>query len=715
MSQVAELHELLARLRADGVVLHRDDEGVCAEGRTDLLDDATLTELRGCRPQIEALLDRLGASSSDDARVVESYVQQGARLSSGHERIWLLHQTAHDTAVANVVRAYDFEGPLDPARLRAAVECVVERHAVLGLRFESNDGSPHARWDAGPRVDFATVDLRCEPDRSERVARWVDEIACEPVPLDAGPRVRMRLVQLEAERFVLVVCASHIAWDGESWQVFASELSVAYAGGALAPAESLAIDDGARHAKWGRSEAAGRARSYWREALRGLPRTTLLPTTERRDAGGDRGRFERFAVEAEVEARIEALARREATTPMAVALSVLAVVLGRYAGQTRIVVGVPCAARDARHTGAIGMFSNTLPIVVDFADDPSLATLTRRTGRAVVEGLEHQLLPIDEVEALRRGESSGPSFRVMLGWHPEPPVPQLPGVDARLRPLREVSTAFDLALVVEQGKRERVWSWLRRADRYEDVIGRGLADAFTTVLAVATATPERPLSGIGLRPEPDWSMEPGPELALEGAAPATVLEAPADRLAVVDEHGHRAAIGGLGRLCRRSDTGGPWRACGWWGRRLDDRRVRIAGRWDRRQVVEGVPMAADAANQASVGPAPDRVATRLDREVLALCRDVLADATLGLDDDLFERGAQSLSLVRLSMRIQRHFAVSLEVGALFDRPTVDGLVDLVAAAAERALEDAGHAALVEGVAAMSEARMQTELADMGWA
>lgn len=713
MSRAPELHELLARLRADGVVLHRDAEGVRAEGRTDALDDAALAELRGRRAEIESLLDGLGAVSSDDARVVQEYVRAGARLSSGHERIWLLHQTVRDTAVANVVRAYDFEGPLDPARLRAAVECVAERHAVLALRFETDDGAPRAHWDAGPRVDFEVVDLR---SGSERVARWVDEIACEPIALDGGPQVRMRLLQHGAERFVLVVSASHIAWDGESWRVFASELSAAYAGIALAPTESLAVDDGARHARWRQSPAAERARAYWRAALQDVPATTVLPTKDPQEAGGDRGRFERFVIDAEVEARVEALARREAATPMAVALSVLAVVLARYAGQTRIVIGVPCAGRDGRHADAIGMFSNTLPIVVDLADDPCLAALTRRTARAVVEGLAHQALPIDEIEALRRSESSRPSFRVMLGWHPEPPVPQLPGIDATLRPLREVSTAFDLALVVEQGEGRRVWSWLRRSERYDDAVAKGLADAFSNVLAAATALPERPLSGIGLRPDADWVVEPADERTIEGAAPATVVEAPADRFAIVDEHGHRAAIGGLGRLCRRADNHGPWRACGWWGRRIDDGHIRISGRWDRRRIVEGVPVATDATDADPPKPvASERPATRLDREVLALCRDVLADATLGPDDDLFERGAQSLSLVRLSMRIQRHFAVSLEVGALFDRPTVEGLVDLVSAAAERALVDAGHAALIEGVSTMSETRMRAQLAEMGWA
>ncbi|MGW3954238.1 type I polyketide synthase [Streptomyces sp. NPDC004752] len=66
------------------------------------------------------------------------------------------------------------------------------------------------------------------------------------------------------------------------------------------------------------------------------------------------------------------------------------------------------------------------------------------------------------------------------------------------------------------------------------------------------------------------------------------------------------------------------------------------------------------------------VATLLD-----FWRDTLGDYALGIDDDFFESGGNSLVAVQLGARIRAHFEISLPIVVLFDHPTVELLAGAV--------------------------------------
>ena len=66
--------------------------------------------------------------------------------------------------------------------------------------------------------------------------------------------------------------------------------------------------------------------------------------------------------------------------------------------------------------------------------------------------------------------------------------------------------------------------------------------------------------------------------------------------------------------------------------------------------------------------------------VLAIVRQVLDDPGVGLDDDLFDAGFDSLVVVRTAARVRERLGVDLPLGTYFDAATVTDR----AAAVERA-------------------------------
>ncbi|MDJ0382274.1 non-ribosomal peptide synthetase [Streptomyces sp. G-G2] len=88
--------------------------------------------------------------------------------------------------------------------------------------------------------------------------------------------------------------------------------------------------------------------------------------------------------------------------------------------------------------------------------------------------------------------------------------------------------------------------------------------------------------------------------------------------------------------------------------------------------VRGQESAADVERAAYRAPAGPREET-----LCALVAEVLKTERIGVDDNFFERGGQSLSVIRLLGRIRESFGAELSIRTVFETPTVAGLAALL--------------------------------------
>jgi len=94
--------------------------------------------------------------------------------------------------------------------------------------------------------------------------------------------------------------------------------------------------------------------------------------------------------------------------------------------------------------------------------------------------------------------------------------------------------------------------------------------------------------------------------------------------------------------------------------------------------------------------AQDRIASQTDyvpphtpdeRAIAALCADALNLERVGLHDDFFDLGGNSLIATRLVFQLQEHFHVRIPLVRLFERPTVAGLARVIEEARESPVGD----------------------------
>ncbi|MDB4979262.1 MAG: polyketide/non-ribosomal peptide synthetase, partial [Myxococcales bacterium] len=115
----------------------------------------------------------------------------------------------------------------------------------------------------------------------------------------------------------------------------------------------------------------------------------------------------------------------------------------------------------------------------------------------------------------------------------------------------------------------------------------------------------------------------------------------------------------------------------------------------------------DAAGFARPTLGAELVAPRNDveRTLATMWREVLGLKEVGIHDDFFELGGQSLVAVRLFNKIRKKFGVDLPLSTLFDAPTIERCARVLAAEAGLPLVDDAAAANVDPGAGASSAEL----------
>jgi amino acid adenylation domain-containing protein len=418
-------------------------------------------------------------------------------LSHAQERLWFLDQFAPGTAQLTIPLTMRLRGPLDPARLAAALDAVVARHEALRMRYPPT-------WDGRPQVIVAetgglplAVREAAGPDAARTL---VEGFLAEPLDLVEGPVARGLLVRLADYDHVLAISVHHIAADGWTTDLLVREMFARY-GGTEPPEPPIGYGD---FAAWQRSlPPAEGDLAYWRDHLAGLEPLDLPTDRPRPPERTYDGAAHGFVLGRDTTAALAALGREHDATPYMAMLAGLAALLGRYARTTDVAVGSPVAGRQLPELdGVAGCFVNMLTMRVDLSGDPSFRQLLERVRDLSLDALAHQNLPFEQLVAeldLPRDVSRSPLFGVILTMqnYGDGPIGTPPGLTQEEFPLDSWATRYDLELYVG-GDPEGRGLFIFNTGLFERATIQRLGEHLCALLRGAVADPDLPLSRIDL-------------------------------------------------------------------------------------------------------------------------------------------------------------------------------------------------------------------------
>ncbi|WP_344407537.1 amino acid adenylation domain-containing protein, partial [Dactylosporangium fulvum] len=424
------------------------------------------------------------------------------RTSPAQDRMWFFEQLVPGTSTYNLGGAIDVDGTLHERHLADALRDVVARHESLRTCFEAtDDGARQLVFDtAAP--DFECVDLTGHGPDAERVA---DELAAaelaRPFDLEQLPLARFRLLRLAPRRHVLVSVFHHIVTDDWSLAIFTRELAACYAARCAAvphrlPPLPLQYAD---YAAWQRDlfeqGAVEEQLRYWRERLDGAP-VLALPTDRPRPAEeSHRGAGVRLALDPALTDRLRQLSRGEGVTLFMTLLACFTVVLGRWAGQADVVVGMPIANRPRRELhDIVGLFVNLLALRTDLGGGPTLRQVLRRTAETCTAAFDRQDAPFDQVVAASgRDRDTGrhPLFQVLFQLLEDDLSGfSLHGAAARPRDDKGGSVKLDISCTVTDTGGGLTVDLQYATDLWDESTVRRMLDGWVRILRAMAARPD---------------------------------------------------------------------------------------------------------------------------------------------------------------------------------------------------------------------------------
>ncbi|GAT07971.1 non-ribosomal peptide synthetase [Mycolicibacterium novocastrense] len=360
-----------------------------------MVDDAeTLQERR-----LELLRRRIAEKglaakrTADPARICAG---ERYRLSVGQRRMWFLQTMDPADTALNICVAYRLTGALDESRLRGAFYDVVARHAILRTTYGvDNQGEPYQVFHDGAEPGWRTDGLTdlTDEERERRIEALARDEFGRPFDLTNEPPLRINLIRIGTEEFVLLLVAHHICWDEDSCAIFLRELNDAYNGRQLGrPAPQFIAVEVLETSEEPSTSDIG----YWADTLRSLPEAL-----ESLDAGGAHPsrRAERHtrALPAGLFNRIENFARKRSGSPFMVLLAAFGVLVRRHTGAADFLVSVPVTDRRPGTEAAIGYFGNTLLLRISPRAHDTFTSLVDAVRETCLSGFAHKSVGIDRV------------------------------------------------------------------------------------------------------------------------------------------------------------------------------------------------------------------------------------------------------------------------------------------------------------------------------
>ncbi len=317
---------------------------------------------------------------------------------------------------------YSVDSAIDTERFRQAWQAVAQRHDALRTRFS---------WGVGERMvqvvqRVATPDVQIHDWRdvpaSEHERTLLEMLADERragFDLQQAVPFRLRLIQLDEQRFGFVLSNHHILIDAWCRSLLMDEFFALYA--ALAEQRPAELAPASRYGDfiaWLQQQDRPASEQFWREQLAGFEQPTSLPFDRQplRDASHSLIGDCQTQLSREQTRQLQATAQHLQLTVNTLVQAAWALVLHRYSGARDVLFGVTVAGRpvdmpDMQRT--VGLFINSIALRVQLPEAGSGASVGQWLQQLFALNLrlrEHEHLPLVDIQACSEIGKGQPLF-----------------------------------------------------------------------------------------------------------------------------------------------------------------------------------------------------------------------------------------------------------------------------------------------------------------
>nr|WP_236044168.1 non-ribosomal peptide synthetase [Pseudomonas arcuscaelestis] len=289
---------------------------------------------------------------------------------------------------------------LDLQRFQAAWQATVDAHDILRTAFltGSNLTRPLQVVQRVAQVPFIVEDWRNRTDQAAAIESWAEAQRSTGFALECAPLLALHLLRLDEQLYRLIYTSHHILMDGWSNAQLLAEVLQRYSGVALAAQTGRYCD----YIAWLDKQDPVADERFWKAHVQHLDVPTRLAATLPDPPQGLSGYAEfKQTLEADISQRLKTFASQHKVTLNTLIQAAWAMLLQRYSGQPTVAFGATMAGRSAPLPGIeaqIGLFINTLPVVVSLSPEQSLTQVLQTLQAQNLALREHEHTPLFDIQ-----------------------------------------------------------------------------------------------------------------------------------------------------------------------------------------------------------------------------------------------------------------------------------------------------------------------------
>ncbi|MCG7548608.1 non-ribosomal peptide synthetase [Pseudoalteromonas sp. Of7M-16] len=368
--------------------------------------DSVLSEIAALSEQ------RLNQNNINGERIVQRYPATGMQTS-------LLIQNLFDKESYITQNKIKFKD-LNVELFQKAWQSVMDKHAILRTSFSGIEEGyvvqcVHERAELNwHQHDLSEVEASQQLEAVERIRCNDRKLGMDP---SIAPLMRMNLADLGEGESYLIWSHHHALLDGWSLELVFADVFQCYH--ALLMGQQPSTDGAVpykNYIDWLAQQDLKSAKAFWKNELQERTFVGHFSDKNTQLNSSEPKIWQRnFALPKNVTQRIQEFARSAHVSVNAVVQGAWALVLANTFASDDVIFGVTTSGRPAQLPGVdktVGLFINTLPVVVNVAKSESLTDWVKNVHHRFSQINQHSFLSFNEI--LQTGNLAGPIFDSLL-------------------------------------------------------------------------------------------------------------------------------------------------------------------------------------------------------------------------------------------------------------------------------------------------------------
>ncbi len=461
-----------------GITLFVVDNQLQYETNRDSIPTELLSEWKSHKQELIDFLNRIDAQEDVQTHPLQDIQRNGNvahyPLSYAQQRLWFIDQLTEGSTQYNCVGDFRLREPLNIKFFEAALKGIIERHEALRTHFKTIGDEPRqviaTHYDLP--VKYHDLSAFSDVEKKDQVKRLHKEEENLAFNLSTDLMLRIQVLKLAENDYVIIYNIHHIACDSWSIEIFLRELITlyrAYCQGEENPLPVLKVQY-ADYAQWQRNWLQGnvleKQLDYWQTQLSGISPLHHFPLDNPRpEKQSFEGRIHLQRISKELTQGIKTLCTKHEVTLFMFLETAFAVLLSRYSNEKDILVGTALAGRTHQDVESlIGFFVNSLVIRTDLSGKPTFSELLKQNSRNILDAYAHQDLPFQTlVEKISpaRNLNYNPIFQIVFtleNTQHDITLEKNSNVEIKERPF--VKARFDLEIHIYEKDNELSLEWI---------------------------------------------------------------------------------------------------------------------------------------------------------------------------------------------------------------------------------------------------------------